>query len=56
MTKQKVDILISKNQPIHVLAIPWVYLYSYCGDTVVNNIKHKHTLTALTDLAFLAGP
>ena len=36
-----------------------VCIYSYCGDTVVNNIKHKHTLTALTaltDLAFLAGP
>ena len=23
---------------------------------VLNNIKHKHTLTTLTGLAFLAGP
>ena len=30
--------------------------YSYCNDTVFNNTKHKHTLTALIGLAFLVDP
>ena len=30
--------------------------YSYCSDAVFNNMKQKHTLTALTGLAFLVDP
>ena len=29
---------------------------SFYSDTALNNIKHKHTSTILTDLAFLASP
>ena len=54
---KQVDVLISKAQALHIHA-----LYNHrvaialCSDTVLSNINHKHTLTTLTGLAFLAGP
>ena len=38
---QQVDILIPKNQALQISYVP-----------LINNIKHKHTLTALLGLAF----